>query len=130
MAGTKDARTHGRQPAKTFISLDETARNLTALRHFAATQTAARWVWITPAAVIEGKMAAHWFLGPLELAWANADLRAVADAIRKQADPVVDVQKVFDPVADPGLLMEDGLHPSLAGQKAIVRALVERLTER
>jgi lysophospholipase L1-like esterase len=127
MAGTNDARTYGRQPAKTLVSLDETARNLVALRRFAATQTAARWVWITPAPVIEEKIAAHWYLGPLQLAWSNRDLRAVADVVRGQPDPVVDVQAVFGVPADPGLLLADGLHPSLAGQKAIVRAVVERL---
>jgi lysophospholipase L1-like esterase len=127
MAGTNDARTHGRQPAKTLVSLDETARNLAALRRFAATQTAARWVWITPAPVIEEKIAAHWYLGPLQLAWSNRDLRAVAEVVRGQPDPVVDVQAVFGVPADPGLLLADGLHPSLAGQKAIVRAVVERL---
>ena len=128
MAGTNDARTHGREPAKTLVSLEETAHNLAALRRFAATQTTARWVWITPAAVIEEKIAAHWYLGPLQLAWSNRDLRAVADVVRGQADPVVGVQAIFGVPANPDLLLSDGLHPSLAGQKAIVRALVERLT--
>ena len=49
MAGTNDARTHGTAPIKTPISIDETERNLAALRNFAATQTAARWLWLTPA---------------------------------------------------------------------------------
>jgi len=42
---------------------------------------------------------------------------------------VVDVQAVFGTPADPELQGPDGVHPSLAGQKAIARAFVERLTE-
>jgi len=48
--------------------------------------------------------------------------------VRGQTDPVVGVQAIFGVPANPDLLLSDGLHPSLAGQKAIVRALVERLT--
>ena len=43
--------------------------------------------------------------------------------------PVVDLQRVFGNPANPKLLMDDGLHPNIEGQRAIVKALVERLTE-
>jgi acyl-CoA thioesterase-1 len=82
--GTNDARLHGRSPNKVLVSIEETEKNLAMLRNFAATQTSARWVWITPAAVIEER--------------------------------------------NPDLLLPDGLHPSLAGQAAIVRELVEQLS--
>jgi acyl-CoA thioesterase I len=127
MAGTNDARAHGCQPAKTMVSIEETALNLTALRHYAATETAARWVWLTPTPVIASKIPAHWWLGTGEMAWSNRDLSAIAALVRRQCDPVVDLQAAFGDPADPVLLLPDGLHPSLAGQKVIVRALVERL---
>lgn len=129
MAGTNDARAHGRQPAKTMVSIEETALNLTALRHFAATETTARWVWLTPTPVIESKIPGHWHLGAGEMAWSNRDLRAIAALVRSQRDPVVDLQAAFGDPADPALLLPDGLHPSLAGQTVIVRALVERLAK-
>lgn len=128
MIGTNDARRHGLEPSKTLVSLDETVRNLDALRHFALTQTQAKWVWMTPASVIETLIPQHWHLGQNQLSWKNEDLSAIADAIRQRPEPVVDLQAVFGTPPDPGLLLPDGLHPSIEGQKAIVRALVEKLS--
>jgi lysophospholipase L1-like esterase len=127
MAGTNDTRRHGTAPTKILVSLEETMKNLVMLRRFAATETAAQWVWMTPAGVIPEKIAAHWFLGAFEMMWRNEDLTAVADVVRGQADPVVDLQEVFGCPPNADLLLPDGLHPSLAGQKAITRALVAKL---
>lgn len=127
MAGTNDARHHGLQPTKALVSVDETERNLRMLRHYAATQTAAEWVWMTPAPVIEEKIGAFWSLGPFQMQWPNANVTAVADAVRRQPDTVVDLYPLFGSPPNPLLLLDDGLHPSLAGQKVIVRALVEAL---
>jgi acyl-CoA thioesterase-1 len=128
MAGTNDARLHGQSPTKVLVSVEETEKNLTMLRNFAATQTTARWVWMTPATVIEEQIADHWFFWAFEQRWRNDDLAAIADVVRRQPELVVDLQAVFGVPADPALLLPDGLHPSLAGQKAIVTALVETLT--
>jgi acyl-CoA thioesterase-1 len=126
MVGANDARRHGKQPSKVLVSLSETADNLAMMRHFAATETAARWIWLTPSPVIEEKIPLDWHLGPLELSWTNRDLAAIADLVRQQKDPVVDLQAAFGFPVNPDLLRSDGLHPSLAGQKVILRALVER----
>lgn len=125
--GTNDARLHGESPTKTLLSLSETAANLHMLRHYAAKQTQAEWVWLTPATVIEDWISVDWFLGPLQLGWRNSDMAAIAELMRDLPDPVVDLQAVFGTPANPDYLLPDGLHPSLAGQKAIVTALVERL---
>ncbi len=63
-----------------------------------------------------------------ESTWRNDDLVALARAIMKLPEPVVDLTEVFGVPADPELQGPDGVHPSLAGQTAIVRALVDRLT--
>lgn len=128
MAGTNDARTHGQSPTKTLVSLEETAKNLEALRHCAATQTTARWIWMTPAPVIESQIAIDWFLAPFQLRWSNRDLVAIAEVMHQLLDPVVDLQSVFGNPANPDLLLPDGLHPSLAGQKAIVTALIAQVS--
>jgi acetyl esterase/acyl-CoA thioesterase-1 len=52
----------------------------------------------------------------------------VADIVRRRPEPVVDLQAVFGTPANPDLLLSDGLHPSLAGQIAIVTALVRHLS--
>jgi lysophospholipase L1-like esterase len=132
-AGTNDARLHGRSPLKTLVSIEETVKNLQMLRHFGATQTSARWVWITPATVIEKQIASDWFLAAFEMRWRNEDLAAIAAAVAEVAkarqEPVVDLQAVFGVPADRKLLLPDGLHPSLKGQKAIARALVATLSD-
>jgi acyl-CoA thioesterase-1 len=129
MAGTNDARLHGDFPTKVLVSLEETERNLDMLRHMAATQTQARWVWMTPTTVIEAQIADHWMLSGFELAWRNSDLLAIGDVICRRAEPVVDLRKAFGEPPGPRFLLPDGLHPSLEGQIVIVRALVERLAE-
>ena len=53
---------------------------------------------------------------------------AIASFVREQDEPVVDLQTTFGTPADPALQGPDGVHPSLAGQKAIAKAFVERLT--
>ena len=126
--GTNDARRHGRFPLKPLLSAEETARNLAALRHFGATQTSARWVWITPPPCIPEKIAAHWHLSQGQLSWVNEDLIVIGDAVRRQSDPVIDLQALFGAPARSDWLLDDGLHPSLAGHVAIVSALVSRLS--
>jgi lysophospholipase L1-like esterase len=131
-AGTNDARLHGRSPLKTLVSVEETAKNLRMLRHFGATQTSACWVWMTPATVIERQIANDWFLSAFELGWRNEDLAAVAAAVidvaREHGEPVIDLRAVFGMPPDRKLLLPDGLHPSLKGQKAIAMALVDTLS--
>jgi len=132
LAGTNDARLHGQYPTKTLVSVKETAANLEMLRHFGATQCPAQWLWITPPAVIEEQIEEDWFLSPFEMRWRNRDLVAIAGAMAEVAaqggDPLVNLQNVFGLPPDPALLLPDGLHPSLEGQIAIVRAVVEALT--
>lgn len=126
--GTNDARLHGRSPTKILVSLEETEKNLVMLRNFAVTQTSARWVWMTPAAVIEERIAVDDFLAPEQLMWSNKDISAIAQIVRRQPGMVIDLRPVFGNPPNPDLLLPDGLHPSLAGQTAIVRALVEQLS--
>lgn len=128
MPGSNEVRLHGEKPSKTLLSFEETEKNLAMLRNYAATQTKARWVWMTPATVIEEKIPQHWILGEGQMMWHNDDLARVAELVRRQpGEALVDLQEVFGRPANPKLLMDDGLHPSIEGQKAIVRALVEKL---
>ena len=127
MIGLNDARKHGIKPDKTLVSLEETGKNLHELRRFAVTQTTAELVWMTPPAVIEQKISEYWLFKTLQTCWANDDISAVAELIRQLPDRIIDVHSVFGLPPNSGLLLDDGLHPSLQGQKAIVTALVERL---
>jgi lysophospholipase L1-like esterase len=51
----------------------------------------------------------------------------VAALIRRQPEPVVDLQRAFGRPANPRLLLADGLHPNVAGQQVILRAVVAKL---
>lgn len=129
--GGNDAVRFGAQPIKTQVSAEETARNFAELRHLAATQTTAHWVWVTRWVADEARVAAYPPFRQAQFALRNEDFGAVSDIILRQADPVdpvVDLRAALGHPPDPELLAPDGLHPSLAGHKAIARALVERLT--
>jgi len=125
LAGTNDARRHGEQALKTDVSLEETIKNLKAMEHYARNCLSVHWTWITPNP-IRAELAAHdIYFQESGLTWQAADLDAVAEAIRRQFDPVIDLYPVFGYPPDPDLLEEDGLHPSPAGQMQIVRAVLK-----
>jgi len=114
---------------KSLVSPEETGKNLRALRDLAETLSATRLVWITPPPAIEERTTE---VPAGEPVWRNADLAKVANLVRDVAgeDPLVDLWEVFGEPTDPELLLPDGLHPSLAGQRAIAAALVEQLSDR
>lgn len=116
-------------PLKLSVSLHETERNLTALHQYAALRTNARWLWFTPPAMIPDLVLAHWYQGSFEMMTRNEDLSAIAEVIRRQPYRHIDLQNVLGNPPDRQLYMSDGLHPSLEGHKAIVRAFVELLTQ-
>ena len=122
--GTNDARRHGPLSTPCQLTIQETAQNLEALRRLAPT---ACWVWITPARVIEERIAADGALSNPQRTWRDDDLGTIAVLVRQMPDPVVNLRAAFDRPELGELLQADGLHPSLAGQKAIVTALLERM---
>lgn len=128
LLGGNDLTRVGPDPIKTQVSLDESLANLSELRRIAAARTEAEWVWLTPVPVDEQRIAAYPPFRFGESTWRNDDLIALAQAIMKRPEPVVDLTEVFGVPAAPDLQGPDGVHPSLAGQTAIVRALVDRLT--
>jgi len=129
LIGTNDVHFVREPLTKTLVSLEETAKNLRTLRKLAETLSGARLVWMTPPPAIESRHAEDPSLAGQPV-WRNADLAQVASLVREVAgeDPVVDLWEAFGDPPNPEFLLPDGLHPSLAGQKAIAAALVERLS--
>ena len=127
MIGLNDARKHGNAPEKTLVSPDETEKNLNELRRLALAQTTAELVWMTPPTLDELKVSEFPLFKALQTCWTNTDVGAVSKLIKALPDKIVDVQAAFGSPPEPELFLDDGLHPSLAGQKVIVRALVETL---
>ncbi len=126
--GGNDATRIGPEPNKPQVSPEETVKNLEEMRRLAAVLSDARWVWITPPTFDEERAAAYPPFRMGQSHWRNEDVLAIGDFVRGQKEPVVDVQAVFGIPVDPELQGPDGVHPSLAGQKAIARAFVEGLT--
>jgi acyl-CoA thioesterase I len=126
LIGTNDVPFVRDPPTKPLVSPEETNKNLRTLRDLAKARSDARLVWITPPPAIENLTTAVPVGEPV---WRNADLKEVAELVRGVAreDTLVDLREVFGDPANPEFLLPDGLHPSLAGQKAIAAALVERL---
>jgi acyl-CoA thioesterase-1 len=129
MFGTNDVQRNGREATKMLVSLDETALNLAELRHLAATESEANWVWITAPPCDDALVAASPIMAAGEVSMHNDDLVAIADVLRDEPDPVVDLITLFGQPPAAGILSEDGVHPTLVGQQEIARALVERMTE-
>lgn len=125
--GGNDVSRVGPEPNKTSVSLDESVANLRELHRLATGRGIANWVWLTPVPVLEERVQAfgHFRFG--ESSWANADIVALADAIRAFDEPVVDLVEVFGVPPVPEWQGEDGVHVTLAGQSAIVSALVAAL---
>ena len=117
--GVNDARTQGPSPTKTLVDRSETARNLAAVRSRAAHETKARCLWITPPAVIEDRVATHWGLSRFGVCFRNEDVAAVACAVREFGGPTIDLFSILGSPPPADLLMDDGLHFTLAGQRRI-----------
>lgn len=127
LLGGNDVVRIGADPVKTQVSLAETMINLRELRRIADAKSAAEWVWLTPAPVAPDRVAANPNFRFGEVTWDNADIVALAEAMRDLPGPLVDLTKVIGTPADPDLQGPDGVHVSLAGHQAIVRALVTTL---
>jgi lysophospholipase L1-like esterase len=122
--GINDARTQGAKPIKTIVGNEETGRNLAEMRSRAVGECEARRLWITPPAVNEEKVAAHWGLARFGVGFRNADVAQIANNVRGLGDPVIDLFSALGAPPAPALLMDDGLHLSLAGQKRIAREVI------
>ncbi|WP_426336650.1 SGNH/GDSL hydrolase family protein [Pseudoduganella sp. R-31] len=122
--GTNDARTQGPKPTKTIVSHEETARNLAEMRSRAVGECKAQRLWLTPPAVNEEQVAAHWGLARFGVRFRNADVAQVAKHVRGLGDPVIGLFSGLGAPPAQELLMDDGLHLSLEGQKRIAREVV------
>jgi len=119
LIGVNDARTQGPKPTKTLVDHQETVRNLRELHQRASHETKARCLWLTPPAVNEERVSNHWGLSRFGVRFRNEDVARVAAAVRDIGAPTVDLFSIFGSPPAPELLMNDGLHLTLAGQKRL-----------
>jgi lysophospholipase L1-like esterase len=123
MLGTNDCQRHGPELAR-LVAAAESARNLAAIARWLVA-AGARTAWITPPPVLEDALATA--VGDRPFTVHDADVRAVAAAVRTLGGPVVDLHELLGAPPAPGLLMADGVHPSAAGQTAIAAGVLTAL---
>ena len=119
LIGTNDARTQGPHPTKTLVHPEETARNVAELRRRVSRETKARAVWITPPAVDEAQVAGHSGLARFGVRFRNEDIARVAEIVRGIDGAVIDVFSTLGAPPEAEILMGDGLHFTVAGQKRL-----------
>jgi acyl-CoA thioesterase-1 len=122
--GVNDARRQGPSPTKTLVDRRETAKNLAEVQNRVARETKARALWVTPAAVMEDRVAAHWGLSRFSVRFGNDDIAHVAKAVRDLGAPTIDLFSKLGAPPSPELLMADGLHFTIAGQKQVALEVV------
>ncbi|MFJ5549794.1 SGNH/GDSL hydrolase family protein [Streptomyces sp. NPDC093225] len=105
-----------------LVAAAETRRALRALRDLTVRRTGARWIWLTPTGVHPERVAQYVHFRRAGLAWAAADLDAVADLLLAEPEATVDTR-----AAAHDHLEEDGLHLTPAGQQRVAAAVLEAL---
>lgn len=123
LLGTNDARTQGLHPTKTLVHHEETARNIAELRQRVARETTAKCVWITPPAANEAQVA-HGGLARFGVRFRDEDLERVAQIVRDVDGPVIDAFSTLGSPPPSDLLLGDGLHFTLAGQKRMALEVI------
>lgn len=124
LLGTNDARTLGPAPSKTHVSAQETESNLRELFARVAHETKAQCLWMSPPPVNEELVKNHWGLSRFGVRFRNEDVARIADSLRRIGAPLVDLYTLLGAPPAPLLLMEDGLHLTLAGQKRLALELL------
>ena len=125
LIGTNDARTQGPHATKTLVHHEETVRNIAELSQRVSRETKARAVWITPPAVNEEQVAGHWGLARFGARFRNEDLARVAKIVRDIDGAAIDVFSTLGTPPPADLLMEDGLHFTVAGQKRLALEVIK-----
>jgi acyl-CoA thioesterase-1 len=129
--GGNDVTRVGPGAVKPQVSLAESLANLRELRRVAGVLVDCRWVWMTPVPVHPERMAEFPGFRFGMSSWDNADIAELAEMMRSGlAEPVVDLVRTFGVPAAGDLQGDDGVHPSVLGQRAIVSALLEVMSDR
>jgi len=125
MLGTNDARRHGRRSGHQMATPGETSRNLTALVDLITGDLGAGITLITPPPV-DGRASAAFFAG-LPLTWEAGAVAGIAARVREIDPGCVDLHAEMEARGLEGLLESDGVHPTPAGQRVILAAVLRHL---
>ena len=125
MVGTNDFRFHTEQVNVTMLSKSETERNLLLIRQLIENELGARLVVVTPPPVVRPGVTVG--TAARAVGWREGYDASLAEFIRSEFANHIDVHSVLGGVAVDGLFEEDGVHPSVDGQKLILRTILHHL---
>ncbi|HZD65306.1 MAG TPA: SGNH/GDSL hydrolase family protein, partial [Acidimicrobiales bacterium] len=130
-AGGNDVLRYGAGATKPLVHPTETGRNLAEMRR-AAVDARARVIWVTPTSMDVDK-ARNYPPFQAQHIWVHPpDVAMVVQAVRAQAgrdELLVDLAAVLGQPPRSDLVQADGIHPTLAGHTAIVRAFITQLAD-
>ncbi len=126
MAGTNDARRHGRSACRVLVPDRETHRNLDLLRSLTRAETRASIWLITPPPVLEERILGAPALVRERVSWRASDVERKAAVVRRVGGQIIDSRAALRPPLSK-FFRADGLHLTLAGQERLARWVVECL---
>jgi lysophospholipase L1-like esterase len=126
MAGTNDARRHGRSACRMLVPDRETRRNLELLRTLTGEETGAPIWLVTPPPVLEERIRVAPALVKERVSWVASDVERKAALVRRLGGQIIDSRVPLTPPLT-RLLRADGLHLTLEGQERLARWVVECL---
>jgi acyl-CoA thioesterase-1 len=125
MLGTNDVRIHGRAGGYRMATSHETERNLRALIDLITGDLDASITLITPPPVDQQRVDGFFSEAPVR--WDATTMDEIAAVVRKIDPDCVDLHTAFGNAGAGDLLEPDGVHPTLPGQRLILRTIVNRL---
>ena len=128
LIGANDGRRHAPWPAEPEVSDGETGRNVTLLQSM-IDDAGATSVWLTPPPVLDERVRTHPVLGALPTRWDDATSGRKAEIIASAARCSIDLRRPFLDAGCEDLLLQDGLHPSGAGQALIAAAALRGIAD-
>lgn len=118
LLGTNDARRHG-SPDRQVFAAAESARNFETIRSILTTDRATRLVRMASPPIL-AERANSWPLFVQEgISWRNDEVRAVGEQLIEADAATIDLHAAMVEQAS-DLLGDDGVHPNLRGQQAIL----------
>ncbi|MCX4982163.1 GDSL-type esterase/lipase family protein [Streptomyces sp. NBC_00572] len=127
MLGANDAQRLGRgagAPGTRLVSEAETERNLLALRELAGQPDPDRWIWLTPSSLDQERADAYPHFRRAGIGWDAEDVDGLAAFLGGRPELTVDTR-----AATAHLHLDDGIHLTLEGQRAVAVSLVDALAE-
>lgn len=128
MLGTNDAQRFDPPNGTRLVSQSETTRNLQQIREQTQGRTASHWVWVTPTAVDESRVAEFIHFRNAGISWANSDITAISNWIQQTTDPVIGSAPALASAGDLAYT-DDGVHPSITTQAALAARTLEVLAK-